>query len=499
MILALTASADGYITNRYIGGISRTRSNTGRAGTLDIFKLYGVTSTVVGTGSVPNREISRALIKFDLEPLRRLVSAGTISLADSTFSANMKLYNSNGGQSIPENFTLSVHPLSASFDEGRGRDIALFNDVDSCNWLTSSVNPLRTWVQSGAGASGSAGQSVDILTDIGSQQVSASQRFVTGLEDLSVNVTPYVSCTLAGIASDNGFRLSFSSVEEDDEYTYFVKRFASRHTYDKRLQPKLFITYDDSVLDDSPAPLFSVTGTYAFTNSLRGRTVPFTSASVQITGSSRVNLRLVNRSSGSATTYIFPGASAVNRSAGTYLASGSIVPTQHMLEQLTVSGSVKFESYWESVDGTVSYATGSNLRFRTVALAPTVPSAATVVNVTGASGEIEKSNRITMTCFIDDPFNKSDTPPSRTPRASKTVLYRDVHYQIREKQTGNICVPIDTVTNSTRMSNDEDRYYFTLPTSCLSPGIVYVVDVVIWNGTDRVDFKSASGQFWVVE
>jgi hypothetical protein len=411
----------------------------------------------------------------------------------------MKLHNSSGGQSVPENFTLSVHPLSASFDEGRGRDIALFNDVDSCNWLTSSVNPLRTWTEAGAGASGSAGQNVDILTHVGSQQVFVTQRFETGLEDLSVDVTAYISCTLAGIASDNGFRLSFSPNEEEDGYTYFVKRFSSRHTYDKRLEPKLFVRYDDSVLDDSPAPLFSITGSYAFTNSLRGRAAPFVSASVQITGSSRVNLRLVNRSSGSSTTYILPGTSAVNRSVGTYVASGSVTPTQHMLEQLSVSGSVKFESYWESVDGTVGYATGSNLRFRTVALASPVPSPSTIVNVTGASGEIEKSNMIVMTCFIDDPFNKSDTPPSRTPRSSKTVLYRDVHYQIREKHTGNICVPIDTITNSTRMSNDEERYYFTLPTSCLSPGVVYVVDVVIWNGTDRVDFKSASGQFWVVE
>lgn len=498
MIITLTASSDAYVTNRYISGVSRTRSNTGFAGTLDVFKLYGVTSTLSGTSSIPNREISRALVKFDIEPLRKLYEGGYVSLSDSNLKASFVLQNTNGGQSLPENFSMSVYPLSASFDEGRGRDIALFNDVDSCNWLTSSVNPLRLWVSGGAGSSGSAGSNCDVISHLGATPLFANQRFVTGDENLSVDVTSYVSGVLGGALTNHGFRISFSDSEESDDSTYFVKRFASRHTYASDTQPKLIVRWDDSVLDDTPAPLFSVTGTYAYSNSVRGRSTPFLSGSTQITGSARVNLRLVNRSSGSAATYMLPGSRVSNRRPGLYSASGSIEPTQHMLEQLRVSGSVKFESYWESTDGTVGYATGSVLRFRQTAWAPVAPSPQSIVNVTGVSGETPRSSSITLTCFIDDPFNRYDVPPARTPRKSVTALYRDVHYQIREKQTGRITIPIDTVSNSTRMSNDEERYYFSLPLSCLTNGTIYTVDVVIWDGEKRVDFKSASGDFWVI-
>ena len=69
MYRILQALRDTYITNKVINNKFRaTDANVGQAGTLDLFKLYEE-STLPGSSSGVT-EISRALIKFDLNPLR---------------------------------------------------------------------------------------------------------------------------------------------------------------------------------------------------------------------------------------------------------------------------------------------------------------------------------------------------------------------------------------------------------------------------------------------
>ena len=70
MYRILTASKDTYITNKIINNSFRaTDANVGQAATLDLFKLYG--ESVSGSTSSPT-EISRLLVKFDLDPLREI-------------------------------------------------------------------------------------------------------------------------------------------------------------------------------------------------------------------------------------------------------------------------------------------------------------------------------------------------------------------------------------------------------------------------------------------
>ena len=74
----ITASADTYITNKILSNKFRaTDANVGRAGTLDLFRLYDESSIVVGgerlTSSV--EELSRILIKFDYSGLKPLMSS----------------------------------------------------------------------------------------------------------------------------------------------------------------------------------------------------------------------------------------------------------------------------------------------------------------------------------------------------------------------------------------------------------------------------------------
>ena len=60
MYKILRIEKDTYITDRVVGGARKFNANLGSAGTLDLFKLYGVSRT---SGS-SNLETSRLLVKW---------------------------------------------------------------------------------------------------------------------------------------------------------------------------------------------------------------------------------------------------------------------------------------------------------------------------------------------------------------------------------------------------------------------------------------------------
>ena len=203
MYLILTASKDTYITNKIISNKFRaTDANVGHAGTLDIFKLYAESTS--GSNKTP-KELSRALIQFDLSPLVSLASS-SLDLNSSTFEAKLKLYDILGGQATPSNFNIVVYPLSRSFDEGIGRDVASFADLDTCNFVTASymTGSTQLWAMTGANSTGLMGsRDIDIMTsgNLGSGIVDfgSSQKFTKGNEDLNVNVATIISASLVNL------------------------------------------------------------------------------------------------------------------------------------------------------------------------------------------------------------------------------------------------------------------------------------------------------------
>tara|TARA_B100000900_G_scaffold415902_1_gene447776 strand:- start:1734 stop:3713 length:1980 start_codon:yes stop_codon:yes gene_type:complete len=136
MYRIITASSDTYITNKIINNRFRaTDANVGQAGTLDLFKLYNE-STI--KGETKPIEISRLLIKFDLDKVKTMNDSGQIDITDSSFKAFLNLHDVYGGETTPNNFKCIVFPLAKDFDEGVGYDIGNFNDLDSTNYITAS-------------------------------------------------------------------------------------------------------------------------------------------------------------------------------------------------------------------------------------------------------------------------------------------------------------------------------------------------------------------------
>ena len=98
MKIFCTASSDSYITDKIIDGTFRAEdANVGRAGTLDLFKLWDETK-LNNTGSL--NELSRLLVKFDYQKIHDLTSS-KLDLNSSNFSAKMKLFDMRTGAAVP--------------------------------------------------------------------------------------------------------------------------------------------------------------------------------------------------------------------------------------------------------------------------------------------------------------------------------------------------------------------------------------------------------------
>ena len=137
MYRVLSASYDTYITDKIIRGTGfrATDANVGQSGTLDLFKLYGETATSIGSDLT---ELSRILIKFNMHPLRSMVSKGDLDL--NNMKAELVLSDIYGGQTTPNNFKLISFPLAQKFQEGIGRDVVNYNDLGTSNFVASGFD-----------------------------------------------------------------------------------------------------------------------------------------------------------------------------------------------------------------------------------------------------------------------------------------------------------------------------------------------------------------------
>jgi hypothetical protein len=505
MYKILLADKDTYITNRIIGnlpsGSSRVNANVGRAGTLDLFKLYGAT---YASGNVPNTELSRLLIHFDLQPLKDLVNAGKINMNRSSFNCTMILSDVYGGQTTPSNFDVSIFPLSRSFSEGEGKDVVYYSDYDVCNFMSSSYSD-GSWVITGCASAGGPTEICDYITGSGAASFEKSVKFVTGEEDLSVDITNIVSATLSNILPDSGFRISFSQGHEQDEYSYFVKRFSSRSAYNVAKRPKVIVKYDDSIQDDTQVLRFDETSTIFLRNYSNTGLSNLLSGSLltEVTGSNCLILKLTTvRSDGSGSYDLyFTGSQhydGLNYFAGIYSASFLLNQADNILRsELIKSGVVEFVPVWSSLDGTVGYFTGSSVKvYPPNRTTQNVKFPAYTLSTTGLNTLHRSNEDVLVNLHIFDYMSPLITLVKR-PVEWPSVVVKNAHYQVRDFLSNEAVIPFDKVYNSTKISSDSDVMYFNLDTSALPKDRSYVIDVMInFGGVEKI-YQAVSNVFSV--
>lgn len=512
MYRILTASKDTYITNKIINSSFRaTDANVGRASTLDLFKLYSE-STLSGTENPV--EISRALVKFDLNPIRQMTSS-FLDIGSNSFSVTMRLSDVYGGQTTPSNFKMIVFPLSKSFDEGIGRNIVNYSDLDSTNYITASVSsgsPIL-WSKAGATASGSLGEeNIDVIVSgnlndgSGNRALCVEKVFATGEEDLVVDITAAVSGVLAGQIPDHGFLIAYSGSYEKDEKTYFVKRFASLQSDNYIKKPAIIVKFNDCIQDHHRTFFFDTTGSLFLNNSKNSGLSNLVSgvAGSAITGSNCIYLRLMSGSqaSGSYFRKTITGSQhkfGTTYVTGVYSASFAVseFETSEMFDHVKNAHSASFKTVWFPEDESFAFLSGSLTINRPTRTSFDNDLSRILVKVTNLKPVYRRSDKARFRIFAED--IDREIVFKRLPMEKKSQIFTKMYYRIRDVISGDIVVPFEKTDGATLCSTDSNGMYFDLYMDTLSLGRVYTIDFeIVENGISQI-FEDVAAKFRVEE
>ena len=490
MYLILSSSKDTYITNKIINNRFRaTDANAGQAGTIDLFKLYDENTL---TGSANPVEISRALLKFDLNLLRTLKTT-KIDINHSSFKCYLKLHDVYGGQTTPSNFKIIAFPLSKSFDEGSGKDVVNFADLDSTNFITASVDSslnVTPWNTSGARASGSLNDpNIDVIVSgtlagpNGSQtlNLSAEQLFLTGKEDLILDVTNVISGVLSNQIPDHGFCVAFSGSYEIDDKTYFVKRFASRNSTNTRVRPKIIVEYNDKTEDNHNNFIFDISGSLFLNNFHYGQpsNVLSGAAATEISGDNCMHL-ILKSGSFSKTITASQHKLGSNYQTGIYSASFAVSQFESLLlDEIKSANSASFTEIWSSIDETVGFYTGSLIINRNKRTAYSNNSKRILVSILNQQDFYEKDDVPRIRVFAED--RDREISFKKKPFEKKSEIFTKMFYRVVDSDSGDVIIPFDTDTenNATALSYDSQGMYFDFYMNSLSPGRSYYFEFKI--------------------
>lgn len=507
MYRIIPAKKSSYITNKYVAGSRSETSNVGQAGTLDLFKLSNETIVPNVSGSVV--ELSRLLIQYDITRL------SGVNTNDPSFQCFANLKDVYGGQTIPSNFSLSLFPLKKEWTEGAGQDTVAFRDVGAVNFITASlINGSGTlWDSPGADAMG-----LDY-----DDTLEVTQSFLRGDEDLSMDITTIVSQTLAGNIGDNGFRISFTDALEQDENTYFVKRFGSRHVQNRDLLPSMVVKYNDLIQDDTALAWFDENLSFFTYNILDDEYQNFFSGSVEITGSDCVIVELeASRSIKYLTssfsvshdqiiTHITSGIDHYSVSfsgsqfelngvpqTGIYTSPIFVDTNQGLVDFLSGSTEQEFKVSWKSLDLTKTYATTWTTFQVPQANFSNYQKRNWVTNITNLKNKYSiSSGKVRMRVFVYDYSLEQYKVTSRVPKRMQSMIIKDMRWRLRSAYERRIIVPFDEYT---KLSYDEDGMYFDIFIEDLNVGEVYEIDFQINSETGRSQVIQGEGyRFKVVQ
>ncbi len=501
MFYILTASSDTYITNKILQNKFRaTDANVGQAGTLDLFRLYDESSFISAgtrlTSSV--EELTRLLVKFDYSNLVSLTSS-SLDLNHPSFKAELRLSEVKAGAPVPRSFNVVSYPLAQPFSEGSGRNVTQFSDVDAANFTTASYSNGEAvlWNVTGSGAGGYLGSTgLDYYTSgsIGGNEIDfgASQFFDEGTGDLLLDVTSIVSSSLSNDIENYGFRISFSGSDETDTKTRFVKRFATRHSSNKLIVPRILLTWDNSIQDRHLDLQFNVSSSLFLTNNVSGqrRNLVSDDSLTELVGSDCVLLRFVSGSGTNSETTFTVQASQHTASTDGSGMTGVYSGTFNLSEFNTTFfnttprhvDEIELLEIWSSNDQSVGFYTGSVKIKKTKRSTSGFSDRRLHVTTFNSRPEYREGTEVVLRIFIEDLDQSYNEKAYKLPRKKKSLVVDKAYYRIVDKETGEVVVPFDKVRSTTRLSQDSDGMYFSFFTSGLPKKRLHGVDLLIADG-----------------
>ena len=138
MIRRYYATKDNTISNAFEENLTTraTGSNMGASDVLEVFSIYGQSSSSSGLSS----ELERVLIEFPITEISSSRESGTLP-ASGSVSFYLRMCNAPHSQTIPSEFDLIVSAISSSWQEGYGIDMDYYKDLTrdgiGSNWINA--------------------------------------------------------------------------------------------------------------------------------------------------------------------------------------------------------------------------------------------------------------------------------------------------------------------------------------------------------------------------
>jgi len=504
------ASKDNTITNAMSPALTTTRratgSNMGAADVLETFSIYGQASSSSGL----SQELSRMLIQFPIDAVSSARTAGTIP-ASGDVSFYLKMFNAKHAFTLPRSFTLSVLPLSQSWEEGVGLDMEEYLDItydsSGSNWINRGKG--SAWALPGA----------DYVTSSAFSSVNYTASFDLGYEDINLNITDLVEAWILGSAAAGGldnygvgvhftgsqeayysssveapgpFQYEGSVIVNPDGSTvsYYTKKFFSRSSEYFFKRPVLEARWAPTVKDDrgnfyfssSLAPGPDNLNTLYLYNYVRGQLVDIPNVgagapsphdeillSIYSGSSSPTGSKLVLPAGGGVITDLDVNVTGGRVSTGIYSAS------------FAATGSLeKVFDVWHS--GSTEYFTSSYAPKKLVAYS-NAPTFDFVTNVTNLKPKYSRSEKARMRLFVrpknwnPNIYNiaTATTPNETIISASYKIIRLTDNLEVISYGTGS-----DT---STYLSYDVSGNYFDVDMEMLEADYSYGMKLAFYNNS----------------
>lgn len=430
------ATADNSITNAYgpDGATRATDSNTGEADVLEVFSNYGD----VISGSM---ELSRILIQFDVSKIVQDITDEVIPSTGVTW--HLKMYNTEHGLTNPKDFSIEVNPLLEEWEEGYGVDLDDHgDDIKNFGSSWTNRNPTTTWTTPGGEYNASS---------------TAQKLFVTGLEDLNVDVTTMVAAHIASPSTNKGFIVRMTTTEEGGNVSYYTKRFFARSSEFYYKRPILEARWDASIKDDrgsfyassSLAPASDNLNSLYLYNRIRGRL-----KNIPVVGTNPIEVTLYNTLGGAPIGTTFTGS---HISTGIYKCDVYAETTGSTIYDVWSSGSVEYHTGTIAVKNFEDDETINKY----------------ILKISNAKNYYSNVGTQRFRLYAR-PKDWSPTIYTVAKSKPETTIIPSASVEITRTIDGEMIIPHGTgSTQHTVMSYDVDGNYFDLDMTIFEPGYDY--------------------------
>jgi len=221
MYYFLTASKDASVY------LQQPDQNAGLDEVLEVSKVY--------YGNI--KDVSRALLKFDLNGVSQSIAGGTVRLDEATL-----ILKETDSEELPLEFTLEAYPISQSWEMGNG---TRFDDISTAGvtWNNREGDTIERWLQTSEFSEVSTGSYAG-LGGTYYNSVYSTQNFEYLTTDVNMDVKDIVEDWISGSIPNDGIILKLPFEKENDSTDYGILKLFSKETHTIH-QPKLRIGWDD--------------------------------------------------------------------------------------------------------------------------------------------------------------------------------------------------------------------------------------------------------------